>query len=312
MNYSFTFIIPVHNGMPYIKDCIASILSQNYDNFNIVILENCSSDGTYEYIKKLNNNKISVFESDSLLSIEQNFSRILNIQKKEFTVITCADDLYQNNYLNLIIDLIKKYPKASVYRTQMDVIDEKNKTIFRPYIKRKIVTEEQYLEGRLKHTYFETLAGYCCKTKNYNDIKGIKCIHKLMHTDDILIMDLSRKSYLAISDEYGAFYRSHSKSTSRLCNQQTALEGYNYFFKYIHQLENKKLIEIVRKNLPYHIFRIKNFFDTNYINEMKKMFTLYKINDTHFDKQIFIFRFRNLTAQLYKKIKNLLRFKDSL
>jgi glycosyltransferase involved in cell wall biosynthesis len=49
----FTIVIPVHNGMPYIKDCIKSALAQDYSNFNIIILENMSDDGTAEYLDSL-------------------------------------------------------------------------------------------------------------------------------------------------------------------------------------------------------------------------------------------------------------------
>jgi glycosyltransferase involved in cell wall biosynthesis len=306
VSYSFSFVIPVHNGIPYIQDCIKSILSQTHTDFNIIVLENQSTDTTKKYIYSLNNDKIQIIESNSLLTIEQNFSRILNTKRNEFTVIVCADDMYKSDYLSLIIELINKYPDATLYRTQMEVINEKNETIAKPYIKNETMTEEDYLYGRLKHTYFETIAGYCFRTKDYNDIGGIKCIHKLMHTDDVLLMELARKSYLAVSSQYGAFYRTHVNSVSRTCNQQVALEGFNYFLNWIYDSKNEKLYKIVRKNLTFHLHMISHFFDTKYMAEMKKMYKLYWLNSVYERLRYFSFKLLKFINRIVNKFKRIL------
>lgn len=301
MEYSFSFVIPVHNGMPYIQDCIKSILSQTYDNFNIIVLENKSTDHTKEYISSLNNNRIQIIESNRLLTIEENFSRIIDIPRKEFTIITCADDMYRTNYLSLLAELINKYSDATLYRTQMEVVNEQNKIVSKPYIKNEIMTEADYLYGRLRHTYFETIAGYCFRTKDYNDIGGIKCVHKLMHTDDILFMELSRKSYLAVSREYGAFYRTHMNSVSRTCDQNVALEGFNYFFQWIYDSKNEKLKKIVRNNLTFHLYMISHFFDAVHINQMMKMYKLYGLSYTRESLRCFFFKLNKIINK-FKRI----------
>jgi len=52
MNKSVSIIIPTYNRKPEILDCLASIYELNYDNFEVVVIDNCSTDQTPDAIKK--------------------------------------------------------------------------------------------------------------------------------------------------------------------------------------------------------------------------------------------------------------------
>ena len=46
-------IIPTYNCKSYVKYTIESVINQTYKNFELIIIDDCSTDGTYEYISKL-------------------------------------------------------------------------------------------------------------------------------------------------------------------------------------------------------------------------------------------------------------------
>lgn len=46
-------VLPVFNGMPFLRDAMASIRSQTFENFEIVVLDNGSEDGSLEYLQKM-------------------------------------------------------------------------------------------------------------------------------------------------------------------------------------------------------------------------------------------------------------------
>ena len=46
-------IIPTYNCKAYVKYTIESVLKQTYRNFELIIIDDCSTDGTYEYVSKL-------------------------------------------------------------------------------------------------------------------------------------------------------------------------------------------------------------------------------------------------------------------
>jgi len=45
-------VLPVYNGMPFLKEAIISLLNQSYQNFIIHLIDNGSNDGTYEYLSQ--------------------------------------------------------------------------------------------------------------------------------------------------------------------------------------------------------------------------------------------------------------------
>ena len=51
-NTLISFIIPTYNSEKYIKECIVSILNQNYDNIEIIIVDGKSNDKTLELLKQ--------------------------------------------------------------------------------------------------------------------------------------------------------------------------------------------------------------------------------------------------------------------
>lgn len=297
MQNEFTFVIPVHNGLPYIKECIESILNQDYQYFNIVVLENASDDGTKEYLYSLTNPKVQIIESDRLLCMEENWGRIIQAPRNEFMLIVCADDVFQENYLVEINKLINEFPDASIYRTKVTMINEKSEVIAYPSIKRRKYSEEDYLKVRLKHDYFETIMGYCFRSKDYDEIGGIDCVHSLLHPDDVMVMKLARKSYLAVSKEYACFYRSHSKSTSTNPNPDVAINGYNYFFNWIYEQKKPILNDIVKKYLPIHNHKIRRFFNDTQIEKLEEIYPIYNIN-----KNNFYYKFSLFLTKLKEKV----------
>lgn len=275
---SFSFIIPVHNGMPYLKECVKSILAQSCADFEIIILENKSTDGTAEYLRTLAAHpKIKIIPSEKLLSIEDNWKRILTVPKRPYMIITGADDSYEKDYLVSIKQMIEKHPQCSIYRTNMNMIDKDSRKTAKSVIAEKI-NIYTYLTGRLRHTYFETMAGYTIRSKDYEAIDGIDCVHRLMHTDDKLIMQLISNSYMAVSPEHNANYRAHAGSESGTPNQEESLKGFFYFFRWIASTKDSELIRIVKDNLPFHLKQIVRFFKPEVLERHKEIYSLFNIS----------------------------------
>src|SRR5436853_2941731 len=98
----FSIILPVRNGGEYVKACINSILSQTCQDFNVLVLDNCSTDGTSEWLISLQNEKISIIPADRPLSIEENWARITTIPKNDFITLIGHDDLLYPDFLENI------------------------------------------------------------------------------------------------------------------------------------------------------------------------------------------------------------------
>lgn len=106
-NKSVAIKIPVYNAEKTVEDTLISLLNQTYQNFIIYIFDNCSTDSTIDIIKKFNDYRIKVVNSDANRGWKWNFDRCLKHEGHEFTLIAHADDIYHCEFIDINIKLLK-------------------------------------------------------------------------------------------------------------------------------------------------------------------------------------------------------------
>lgn len=91
--------IPVYNCERYIGATIKSVLDQTFKNFELVILNNCSTDRTLDIIRQYMDPRIRVIENETNIGAEGNWNKALSEARGKFVKILCADDLLYPNCL---------------------------------------------------------------------------------------------------------------------------------------------------------------------------------------------------------------------
>ncbi len=234
----FSVILPVHNGGDYVKACIKSILNQTYTRFNLIVLDNCSTDGTLEWIRDLKIDGIVIHPSHKLLPIEANWARIVGVEKNEFIVFTGHDDLFEPDYLETIFRLINKYPHASIYTTYFNFIDAQGKTIRCC----KQISEKQvgfeFLVSLLTHQTDLVGTGFVMRSKDYDDIGGIPTSYpNLLFADLTIYHQLSCITYKAVATKNCFSFRLH-QSTTFTTEDSKFREAFKLVIKYFITLQN--------------------------------------------------------------------------
>jgi len=106
-----TIILTTFNASKYVDDTIQSILKQTYKNFELIIVDDCSSDDTFFKLKKyqFSNSKIRIFKTKKN-SLTASLPRNLALKKAKFDIICFVDhdDIWEKNKLHEQIKLIKK------------------------------------------------------------------------------------------------------------------------------------------------------------------------------------------------------------
>src|ERR1043166_1469914 len=69
-------VTPVYNGKKYLAECIESVLAQTYQNWEYIIVDNCSKDGTLEVARRYEqrDKRIRVIHNETLLPQAKNFN----------------------------------------------------------------------------------------------------------------------------------------------------------------------------------------------------------------------------------------------
>lgn len=117
-------VIPLYNKGSYIEATIKSVLKQSYHKFEIVIIDDGSTDNSISVVKSFEDERIKL-----VCQANQGVSKARNngVDHSEFGIIAFldADDEWHENYLENIIYLIEQYPQASVFGVACEV-KEKN------------------------------------------------------------------------------------------------------------------------------------------------------------------------------------------
>jgi glycosyltransferase involved in cell wall biosynthesis len=113
-----SIVTPVYNGEKYLHECIKSVLSQTYKNWEYIILDNCSTDKTYEIASKYakNDSRIKVHRNDKLIDVIANHNKAYQkiSPESKYCKLLQADDWMFPTCLEEMIGLAERYPKVGV------------------------------------------------------------------------------------------------------------------------------------------------------------------------------------------------------
>jgi len=111
-------LTPVYNGEPYLGECIESVLNQTYQNFEYIIVNNCSKDRTLEiareYEKK--DRRIRVQDNDEFLGVIANHNHAFKMMSKsaKYCKVVSADDFIFPECLMKMVELAEANPSVGL------------------------------------------------------------------------------------------------------------------------------------------------------------------------------------------------------
>jgi len=110
-------LMPTYNNAKYIRASVESVITQPYQNFEILILNDGSTDNTDEVVKELlvaYPDKIRYYKQENA-GIPASTNRLIKLAKGDFILLLDSDDLLYENVLDVYVDYIRRYPDASVF-----------------------------------------------------------------------------------------------------------------------------------------------------------------------------------------------------
>lgn len=110
----FSVIIPLYNKAEYIERCLQSVINQSYSSFEIIVVNDGSTDGGELKVKIYQNETIYLINQPNQgVSVARNIG--VSHSKYDFVVFLDADDIWERNFLNELNNLIDRYPQAGIY-----------------------------------------------------------------------------------------------------------------------------------------------------------------------------------------------------
>jgi len=108
-----SILLPVFNGLKYLTESISGVLNQEYTNFEFLILDDNSSDGSYDFLSKIKDSRLRIFRNEKNMGLFFSLNKLITIAKGELVVIWCQDDVMLPNALGIIDKFHLKYPEIA-------------------------------------------------------------------------------------------------------------------------------------------------------------------------------------------------------
>jgi hypothetical protein len=109
-----TVLMAVHNGAPYIEQSIASILTQSYADFELVVVVDASTDGSDQIIAAFGDPRIRIVRNDRNSGLTRSLNRRVAVSSGAFVARQDADDVSRNDRLALQVAYLDENPEAAV------------------------------------------------------------------------------------------------------------------------------------------------------------------------------------------------------
>lgn len=137
MKPAVSVIIPNYNHAPYLKERIDSVLNQSYDNFEVIILDDKSTDNSKEIIERYRGNpKIFriVYNDINSGSTFKQWQKGFDIARGEYIWIAESDDVADPRFLEKLIGAIDGDKSVTLAASAITLIDENGKATGRESI----------------------------------------------------------------------------------------------------------------------------------------------------------------------------------
>jgi glycosyltransferase involved in cell wall biosynthesis len=132
-----SFVIPCYKLAHLLPDCITSILSQTYSNFEVLIMDDCSPDNTSEVAQSFQDIRIKHIRNDPNLGHLRNYNKGIGLTRGKYVWLISADDYLRKPYiLEKYVSLMDKHPDVGyVFCPGFGVLDKIETRILGRYSK---------------------------------------------------------------------------------------------------------------------------------------------------------------------------------
>ena len=120
----FSVIVPLYNKKPYLNRSLGSILRQSFRDFELLVIDDGSTDGSAEAAAGFKDKRIRlVSQKNTGVSTARNHG--VALARGKFVAFLDADDEWDTDYLSVMKDLIDEFPSVGLYATNYRVHDGK-------------------------------------------------------------------------------------------------------------------------------------------------------------------------------------------
>lgn len=106
MNNIVSIVMPAYNCDSFIKQSIESVINQTYKNWELIIINDCSTDKTEEIIKSYSDKRITTYKNNKQKGVSYSRNKGISFCSSEWIAFIDSDDIWENNKLEEQLEIV--------------------------------------------------------------------------------------------------------------------------------------------------------------------------------------------------------------
>jgi glycosyltransferase involved in cell wall biosynthesis len=146
--------VPVYQGREFLARTLASVLAQTFTDFELVVRDNGSTDGTADVVRGFTDPRVRLVRSESTVPLTESFDRVVGLARGDLVKVVCADDLLHPRCLELQVAALRADPGLALAAGRCDMIDDQDRVLAPNRLLRRLVgriAREEMIRRIVRH-----------------------------------------------------------------------------------------------------------------------------------------------------------------
>lgn len=241
--------LPVYNGERYLEEALQSLLSQTFEDFEIIISDNASTDRTGEICQRYvaRDGRVRYYRNAQNLGAAPNFNRAVELASGEYFKWACHDDLCSPEYLERCVAVLDRDPSVVLCHALTRIIDDKGAAIkdFKHHLVKPSAglppnAAARVPEERFNRMIYEVSCYPVFGLMRLDALRKTRCIEAYAHGDGVLLAKLALLGRFHEIPEYLFLNRDHPTRSDQMAR--------SHYYAYAAWFDTNKIGQI---SLPY-------------------------------------------------------------
>lgn len=125
-NELVSVVMATYNGERYLRQQLDSILEQSHQRFELIVVDDASTDGTLSILEKYAalDDRIQVFRAEKNLGLVANFQRGLMLVNGDYIALADQDDIFHKDKIGTMLAVLKAHPRCDLAVSDLSLVDE--------------------------------------------------------------------------------------------------------------------------------------------------------------------------------------------
>ena len=260
-NSDVTVLLPVYNGERFLRKAIESILNQTFSDFELLIIDDGSSDSTLNIIQSYSDPRIRLFQNNKNLGLIATLNKGLSLAKGKYIARMDADDISHPSRLAKQFAYLSRHPEVGVLGAAVQIIDDNENTSdkLRFPTGHEVIRWHLCFSDPIVHPSVMIRRGFVNKVGGYNS--------DVLHTEDYdLWRRLSNVTRLNNLNDVLLFLRRHKNSISSM---YSTIQRKNSI-----RISHLMITSILTEKVPIDVLSRLWNKDFNTLNDIREAATL--------------------------------------